>query len=207
MKGLLLKDFYLLIKYCKSAFVIAVIFTIISCIDEGNFLFLIYPCVVTAMLPVSLYAYDERAKWLSYAGTLPYSKAQLVSVKYIISLFMGLFMIAQSSIIIGCHSLLTGKFVFQNFLTSITPLFMITLAPPALILPCVFKFGPEKGRIFYYIIVGIICGVGVALNFTGETPVTLNNRLGTILSLIIVIILFAGSWRLSIRIYNKKELI
>ena len=36
-------------------------------------------CWLSAMIPAVLLIYDERSKWNSYCGTLPYSKSQIVS--------------------------------------------------------------------------------------------------------------------------------
>ena len=63
MKGLLLKDFYMAAKYCRA-------------------------CLLCGMIPVNLLAYDERSRWLEYSGTLPYTKAQIVSGKYLVGIIV-----------------------------------------------------------------------------------------------------------------------
>jgi len=206
MKGLLIKDFYLLIKYCRSVFIISLLFTLISCLGEGNYLFLVYPCVVTSVIPVTLLSCDEREKWISYSGTLPYSKAQLVSAKYMISIFMALYMILQAVIIIGIFSLGRNTFSLGELFETASSLFTMTLLPPTLILPFVFKFGSEKGRIFYYLIVGLICGLAAALNLMENVPADLISSITSTVVFAIAVIAFAGSWMVSIKIYEKKEL-
>lgn len=85
MKGLLIKDAYMTVKYCKSLLLICIIFFIAQYFTENMF-FCIYISVVTGIIPVTLLGYDERSKWSEYTSVLPYSKAQIVSSKYIIGL-------------------------------------------------------------------------------------------------------------------------
>ena len=60
MSGLLLKDFYLMRKYCRGYAVIVVIFIMVSCIGDTNAFLLFYPCVLSGLIPITLLSYDER---------------------------------------------------------------------------------------------------------------------------------------------------
>ena len=86
MKGLLLKDWYMMKMYCKSYHFIAVVFVALSLVSNGNMFFVFYPCLLCGMIPVNLLGYDERSRWMQYSGTMPYTKAQIVSGKYLIGL-------------------------------------------------------------------------------------------------------------------------
>ena len=81
MKGLLLKDLYMSAKYCRAFIAIVIIFLAVSFWGDGNAFFIIYPVLLAGIIPTSLISYDERHKWDKYSGTLPYSRAQLVSAK------------------------------------------------------------------------------------------------------------------------------
>ena len=64
MKGLLLKDFYLISKYCRAFLFIMAVFIGVSFLGEGNLFFAFYPCIISGMLPMTLIAYDEqKRKW------------------------------------------------------------------------------------------------------------------------------------------------
>ena len=86
MKGLLLKDLYMMKSYCRSYLLIAVVFTAVSLIGKDNMFFMFYPCLLCGMIPVNLLAYDERSRFIRYGDTLPYKRAQIVSAKYLIGL-------------------------------------------------------------------------------------------------------------------------
>ena len=74
MKGLLLKDWYMMKMYCKSYHFIAVVFVALSLVSNGNMFFVFYPCLLCGMIPVNLLGYDERSRWMQYSGTMPFTK-------------------------------------------------------------------------------------------------------------------------------------
>lgn len=209
MKGLLLKDFYLLTKYCKAAFFIALVFTASSCFYEGNSMFLFYPCIVTSILPVTLQAYDEREKWTAYCGALPYTRAELVSAKYIISLCMGFLMILLSGSVLFIVSLAAGDLSLEKLsiiVSTLLTLLTVVLISPAIILPFIFKFGIERGRIFYYVIVGAVCGLALGMDSAGVGDALLNGSLISVFITFEVVAIYGISWALSIHFYTKKEI-
>ena len=86
MKALLQKDLYQLRAYCKSYLLICAVFFGISLAGEGNLFFITYPAMLCSLIPATLQTYDERGKWACFAGTLPFTRAQLVSAKYLVGL-------------------------------------------------------------------------------------------------------------------------
>lgn len=88
MKGLIRKDFYLLWSYCRlmPLFLLAfIIFSAFSSDGQSPF-FIYYPCILSSVMPVNLLAYDDAEHWLTYCDTLPVTRRQYVSGKYIMSL-------------------------------------------------------------------------------------------------------------------------
>ena len=111
MKGLLLKDWYMMKQYCRTYPVIAVAFMALSLVDSDNLFFVFYPCLLCGMIPVTLLGYDERSGWVQYSGTMPYTKTQIVSEKYLISLFAQLTMLVATGIAQAVKMTLTGGFI------------------------------------------------------------------------------------------------
>ena len=54
MKGLLLKDWYMMKKYCRPYLVLAVVFIAVSLFSDYNMVFVFYPCLLCGIIPVSL---------------------------------------------------------------------------------------------------------------------------------------------------------
>ena len=97
MKGLVLKDFYLLTRYCRNFLLVAFVFLVMYISNPGNTAAITMLCAVTGILPITLLSYDEREGWITYCQTLPYTKAQYVSAKYV----MGLFVCLGSMVLLG----------------------------------------------------------------------------------------------------------
>lgn len=210
MKGLLLKDWYLLKKYFKSyLFVIAafLVITFFSADDEMGWTFSLYPCLICSMVPVSLLGLDEKSKWNKFSAVMPYTRSQLVSSKYLIGL------IAQTAVIMFfavMHLVVmvgNDEFDFGQYMTILLADFVVSIILPTVWLPLIFKFGIEKGRIFYLILIGVAGAAVASLGFVDIDPNTQINLSAIVYVLAVVTVaLYALSWYISIVIYKKKEL-
>ncbi len=207
MKGLLLKDAYMIGKLCRAFILIDIVFIAVSFWGDGNMFFISYPCIVSGMLPMTLISYDEREKWDKYAGTLPFTRAQLVSSKYLIGLCGNIIVLALVAIAQAFRMAHSGAFVLGEYLAVMVVLLSVSLIAPAMLLPLVFKFGAEKGRIFYYIVVGAACAGSASLvNIDAGFAARLNDVLLCTVIFTAAVLLYAVSWLLSIRFYRKREL-
>ena len=210
MKGLFLKDFYMMKKYCRSYLLIMLIFLLVSVFSDNNFFFILYPVILSSMIPVTLISYDEKSKWNFYADTLPVSRKQLVSVKYM----MMLILLGTGILLIGVIQF--GRMLyFQNFsvetLVLLTGILLIagTLSS-SLLLPVIFKMGVEKGRLAYYLVLGVICAVFAGMGVLTSKESVQNVFLPSVKTVWIIaggaVLLFIFSWFLSVRFYQKREL-
>ena len=210
MKGLLLKDYYMASKYCRLHFVIMVIFAVVS-MGYGNLFLLVYPAVVVGMVPVSLIAYDEKSKWDVYAGVFPYTKKELVSVKYILMLaFLGV----EILLLAGTQTVmmvLQGNFELRYLIKIIAMVPFLGLLSPCVMLPSVYKYGVEKGRILYYVMIIVISGAIGAVGVIGEEKDIVGmfidqNMWAAVAMLLAAAVMLAVSWNLSVKFYEKKEI-
>lgn len=209
MKGLVLKDSYLIWKMCKAFIFIMLVFVAFSVFSDGNLFFLFYPCIISSALPITLLSYDEQSKWAQYADGLPITRAQLVSSKYLVGLLGNLVVLFLSVVAQICKALYLKSFSAEEFLFLIAILFSVSFFMPALIYPFIFKLGVEKGRIFYYIMIGAACGISsLSMLFDDISGFSIRFSI-TLLSAILfsaTVLLYIASWLLSIRFYQKREL-
>lgn len=207
MKGLLIKDIYMIMKYCRVYLLIFVVFIIVSAAGNDNLFFNFYTCLLTGMIPVTLLGYDERSKWNQYCGTLPYTKAQIVSGKYLIGLLTQITVIAVSAFTQAIRMYISGTFDIKGYLT-LMALLMILSCFSSISLPFMFKYGVEKGRIAYYIMIGVVCGGGAAAARLFENMEAVEFHTGGLLPVlcIMTIIIYMLSWYLSIVFYKKRDM-
>lgn len=210
MKGLLLKDFYMIAKYCRSYLLILAAFLLASVFSDDNFFFIFYPCVLAGLIPVTLLSYDERSRWNQYFGTLPYTKSQFVSVKYLISLLIVPVPLVFTAVSQSIRMYSLGTFDLPGLLLLLGQLVILALFPAALALPFIFKFGIEKGRMGYYIMIAVVCAGAFIMPEFAESGVTQALRISPgllfLLLLAAAIVIYAASWLLSIRFYEKREI-
>lgn len=207
MKGLLLKDVYMINKYCRAYILVIVLFLAVSVFGNGNMFLTIYPYLITGMLLVTLITYDEREKWSEYAGTLPYTRAQIVSAKYILGLSIIMPVIIFTAIVRAVETITAKTFIFNEYCTLLMTLVSISLIVPAIILPFIFKFGAEKGRIIYYVFIGGTCAIGASLEKINGNPFTLLAEVSPVpAGFLIAILLYVLSWLLSIHFYKNREI-
>ena len=206
MKGLLLKDFYMAKRYFGWFMLVIAGMLIMSCLVEDMQIFLIYPMIVSNIIPVSLIAYDEHDKWSQYSGTLPYTRAQVVTGKYLVSVCLGVAFFLLSMAVASVRMQMYGQFIMEAWMRIGVIVLILGCLAPILMLPVVFKFGAEKGRIIYLAILGVICGVLMGLDVKGISLSTMHNLWPIVAVLGVMVALYALSWRLSIRFYQKRDL-
>ena len=208
MKGLLLKDWYMMKMYCKSYHFIAVVFVALSLVSNGNMFFVFYPCLLCGMIPVNLLGYDERSRWMQYSGTMPYTKAQIVSGKYVIGLLAQLTILLVMGFAQAVKMMIADDFVLGEFAVLMLLMLIVSTLTSSIPLPFVFKLGVEKGRTAYYVMIGFICGASVLASslFRGYFGTDIKPNLVLAMLAIVGIGIYIFSWYMSIVFYKKREI-
>lgn len=201
MKGLLVKDFLLMMK-SKKVILFMLFIGIIGGINDISFA-TGYILMVLAILSLSTISYDEANHGLNTLFTLPISKMDYVKEKYLFSLIItGIGFVFVT---------ILGYFSKSDFMETLailsTALFLLAIS-----LPFQLKEGNEKGRIVLLVVVFGCTFLFAFLNqfipkFFESIESLLNTLDPTIFSvglLITSIILYIISMMVSIRIYNKK---
>lgn len=210
MKALLLKDFYMAAKYCRSYLLIAAVFIAIMVMNDGkmSMFYVVYPCLMCGMVPVNLLSYDERSGWLKYSAALPYTKLQIVSGKYLIGLIMQGAMLIVTGIAQGIKMSVQGGFELGSYLLVMVTVLLLSVLSSSLSLPFVFKLGTEKGRTVYLLAVGAACGISVASSVISDSisKISMHSSLITPLLCLLSVGVYALSWYLSYLFFKKREL-
>ena len=208
MKGLLLKDWYMMKKYCRSYIFIAAVFIAVSLGSNDNMFFVFYPCLLCGMIPVNLLSYDERSHWMQYSGTLPYTKDQIVSAKYLIGLFVQVAILIVIGIAQGVKMAVAGNFIFSEFAVLMLLVLIVAAFTSSITLPFMFKLGVEKGRTAYYVMIGFVCGASVLASsyFRGQLTAEVQPNIILAALSVVGICIYALSWYLSVVFFKKREI-
>ena len=208
MKGLILKDLYMMVKYFRNYLLILLVFLAVSFVQEENLFFAFYPFLLCGMIPVNLLAYDERSHWDIYCGTLPVTRDMVVSAKYLIGLAVQGVVFLVSAIGQAVRIAMKGSFDWESYLVLMSLIAIISLFSSSITLPFMFKLGVEKGRMAYYVMIGVVCGGAAIAGFAFNEQLQATIPFGVVLALGVVLAaaVYAVSWWLSIIFYRKREL-
>ena len=206
MKGLLRKDLYMVWNYGRMLLFMSAVFLAFGVLieNENNYFFVIYPVLFGGILPVTLISYDERFGWIRYCDALPVSRRTVVSARYVMALLSFLVLYAVTLLAQAAVLLPRGRLGDLRDLAALLPCF--GLLAPAVMLPIVFRWGTEKARIVYFVLVGAFCAGGMLLfdsiqDLSGEI-----GRTGRWAVLLAVPAVYVLSWLLSVRVFEKREL-
>ena len=222
IKGLIKKDLYNLAAY-KTSMIIMVLFCGIAIIGSKAVTYgPIIICTMVGMLALSTFNYDEIAKSNKYVLTLPTNRKEIVKSKYILAI--------GSAIVGGIIGVIITILV-ANIMNYIKPEDMINIDYKGLLIstvggmfgialiqsiqiPSIYKWGAEKGRIQMFIlvfgIVAIVSGIAflfikMNININIEIIENIINNYGMLLLIAVIVLMYFVSYKISCKVYNKKE--
>lgn len=196
MKALLLKDWYVLTHQLKLVLAALVMFALVPMLSSTA-----CSVIFVILLPVSALSYDEHSHWDQLAAGMPYTVPQLVVSKYLFG-YLGAACIAVLSLL--SHVLFSAN---DGALPVLLCLLLLGLLMLALVLPVLFRFGVERGRLVYVLVVALSTAAASILPSQSVTPDLSNLPMTALLltGIAAVAALNALSIALSIRFYEKKR--
>lgn len=208
MKGLIIKDLLMIKGNLKHILFLYILFFALTL--QGSFDLSFILVMVSVMLFMSTFSYDEYNKWDAYAITLPNGRNNIVKSKYVSTIII----IVVSTLITLMLSIIVG-FIKNNLDLEITISTMLGSCFALVVLvgvlyPIIFKFGIEKGRIILFVVafaVAIIAKIlfdNLSINIPVELLTFLENYFVLIISTLSIFIILV-SYKISKLIYLKKE--
>ena len=163
MTGLILKDFLILRKTLRTYLLFLIVYVGLAFSGVwspgfvGGFV-----AIMVSVLPMNVFAYDKQAKWDTYGLALPVGRTKTVAARYLCVLLLCL-----STVVLEC---VTGAVLFAagklenlgEYLFTGAACGLIAMMMNAIMLPLLYKFGPERARVVLVGIMGLI-GAGIAL--------------------------------------------
>lgn len=201
MKGLLLKDLYVMKRELRAFLFIIVVFTAISFVGENNSFFMFYGIVMLPIVNISLISYDERSHWDSFLETTPISRSTAVSEKYLLNLLL---LLLWSPVVIAFYLIQSDS--LGSPLQILCICVYMALFFPAVLYPFIFALGSEKGRFAYFIFIfAAMAAIAAGVSLTSQGVIVLPEKLSLLL-LLPPVAAYLISWRLSIALYKKRSL-
>lgn len=220
ISGLIIKDLLQLKSYRKTLIIFILIFIFAGIAQETSkgvgVMIAVMLTLGFGMFGMATFNYDEQSKTDRYILTFPLTKKEILISKYIL--------IITSTIIgaiVGTIASFLIVFIIDKQIPSLYDYTNVALAGilgvgliEAIQIPCVYKWGAEKGRIQMFIVAAIIVLLVGGIFFIGQNvniDLPVNNILNTIINFLPIILILATliiyyiSYRVSYRIYKSKD--
>lgn len=214
MLGLIKKDLLIVKNNLKLIGIVLTIFFILALQDNFDitfalpFIAMIYLFTIT--LFISTFSYDEFNKWDAYAVTLPNGRKNIVKSKYITSIILVVSTLIITLLLTHLITFINGSLEFEKVISLVLGLTTGIIFVESIMLPIIFKFGIEKGRLGLFGITIAITGIATIVSKKFDLNIFVNiiqffdNYYFIIIPLALIILLLL-SYKISDKIYSKKE--
>ena len=216
MKGLLIKDFKLMLMQ-KNFFIIIIVVACLISISSQDPTFMIgFITLILSLFTVSTISYDEFDNGYPFLLTLPFSRKTYVLEKYVYGLILGTGAWIVSVMICSLMLIVQGKPVTSDMLIGAFVILPMFLVIESLMIPVHLRFGGEKGRYALIACVGVLVVIGfvvmkiVEIFHIDVLPLILAiDALGPVMFMVILLmigfLIMLVSLKVGLSIMNKKE--
>ena len=204
MKGLLIKDWKLLLRNQKSFLVIMSVMMVLY-MAIGNPVFVIsYTPMLCVFVALSTITYDMFDNGAAFLFSLPFSRKDYVREKYIFSGLITLTAWGISVLVAVGYSVVKGEDWKELLMMGVS-------------VPLQLKFGAEKSRVVVILVMAVMFGMVIGffkvmeiLNLKPQQILSIFYNMNTLLlalaGIVIFLVLMCISYHTSVRIMQKKEL-
>lgn len=220
MKGLLVKDFKILMNQKKFMIMFCLVAIILSFSMDSSFI-VSYISMIGTILTLSTISFDYQDEGYSFLMTLPIRRGDYAIGKYVFTV-LGLAGFWGISIVLQFASFFIRRIEFNLTETLVADILMLPLFIfiASVLIPIEIKFSPEKVRVVMFLFFGfalVVAMGGKALlgKLAGDTGSDIVSKLETLDSanpallitgvFAISIIMLAVSMIISVRIMEKRE--
>ncbi|MEG0074233.1 MAG: ABC-2 transporter permease [Clostridia bacterium] len=213
--GLIIKDLLTLKSYAKTIVIFMCIFIISGFMQKNPAAFLL-PMVslIFGMCAVATFSYDEFSNTNKFLTTLPLTKKDIVSAKFLL-IFLGNFIgiLLGSILSLGIMLFTKDTATVSEFMLVCAGLFTVLSFFQCVLACCIYKWGITKAQIYTFAILGITALLGAACSFIFTK---LNIQLtdifsalqayGVYICITVSLLVYYVSYRFSCAAYSKTEL-
>ncbi len=221
IKGLLLKDLYvfknfkgnIIFSIVMFLFLIAMASIQLDVFTTGSILFLIF----FGMNSISSFSYDENADSDKYLLSLPITRKEIVKSKYLF-IFLNSFLSIVMGILVSFIITIFVRGKVNNVADSLRICLLAFTSVSFLMcanVPCIYKWGVEKGRMqsviipaLFIFLIGVLGGCILILfpGFYQKIDLRYLFKISPILCLLLNALFYFVSYWISYKIFSKKSI-
>ena len=218
MKAMLYADWMNLRRSMKAILIVVAVIAVASLTWENNASFVSFILVMLSlMVPATLMSSDRAYGWDKLSLSLPISRKDVVSSKFVLCLLVNLVTFLLVTAYIASMDIFYGNAMAENML-GLLACEAVGLALTGIDMALILRFGPERGR---YLLIGVVWVPILLLTVVKKHPAfdKLVQAVGGMDSwpvgqltaffgglIIVGAIVYAVCWRIGVGIYRKREL-
>ena len=203
MTGLILKDFLILRKTLRSYLLILIVYAGIAFSGAWSADIVgVLMVVMVMMLPMNVFAYDKQCQWDTYGLALPVGRTKTVAARYLCVLLLCVFSVALTALL-GAALYAAGRIDEPaEFMVTCSVMGLMSILVNAIMLPFLYKFGPERARMMFF---GIMGGIDRLKALELEQPTLAQLTIVPVIAGIAGLVLLALSFLLSRHFYGNQD--
>ena len=207
MKGLIFKDFVNIKSQLKLYIMFVAGFFVLGLVSGATEVLSALMPMLAVLIPITAVAYDDLSGWNGFALSMPVSRADLVTARY---LFTEMIMVAMA-VITCAEYIAVSRNIGEAVMTTVL-LYAVSNLMFAVIMPIILKFGVQKARAIFMVIAAgaaalIVWLSGDRASAIGDAvlSVKLNDAVIFAIALAGSLLLVFISMKLSQGIYRRKD--
>ncbi len=208
MKGVLIKDLYI----AKSNILVTVVSLIVlgfglSFLLETSALLVLAPVASTTAVFISITS-DAASKWNKNVIIMPVSRSQIIGEKYVFYVLLAILGMIVALIPCAVLTFFGVDITLHSLCLYGSIGISATLLAGGISLPCAYLFDPEKSQVVFMMSFMASTGIIVALVLLINLfmPVKENILLAFNTVLVVSVILFFVSYRIAVKVYEKRDI-
>ena len=207
MKGLIFKDFVNIKSQLKLYIMFVAGFFVLGLVSGATEVLSALMPMLAVLIPITAVAYDDLSGWNGFALSMPVSRADLVTARY---LFTEMIMVAMA-VITCAEYIAVSRNIGEAVMTTVL-LYAVSNLMFAVIMPIILKFGVQKARAIFMVIAAgaaamIVWLSGERTSAIGDAvlSVKLNDAAIFVIAIAGSLLLVFISMKLSQVIYRRKD--
>ena len=207
MKGLIFKDFVNIKSQLKMYIIFVAGFFVLGMVSGATEVLSALMPMLAVLIPITAVAYDDLSGWNGFALSMPVSRADLVTARY---LFTEMIIVAMA-VITCAEYIAVSRNIGEAVMTTVL-LYAVSNLMFAVIMPIILKFGVQKARAIFMVIAAgaaalIVWLSGDRASAIGDAvlSVKLNDAVIFAIALAGSLLLVFISMKLSQGIYRRKD--
>lgn len=217
IKGLITKDLLQLKSYRKSLLIFIIIYICVSITQSSingiGQMLVVMLTLGFGMFSIATFNYDESSKADKYILTLPLTRKEVILSKYFF--VVGLTLIGC---ILGMIVSFIITFIFTKSMPNVLDIILLGIGSmfgigvvESIQIPCIYKWGAEKGRLNMFILTLICAFIIGGISFIAfdvtkiSSVISLINKILPFVLFIAIFFMYYISYKVSYKIYSKKE--